>query len=66
MTSDITDGFGWYLLFRKVLSDVILVDILSTLELLPFDFLNALAFHIASTDQHALEGTETKVIMALG
>lgn len=57
---------GWYLLLRKVLGDVVLIDDLPTLKLLPFDFLNALTLDIAGTDEHALEGTETEVIMALG
>ena len=55
-----------YLLLRKVFSDVVLINNLSTFKLLPFDFLDALTLDIASTDQHTLESSETKIIMTLG
>lgn len=63
---------GWmmelcvYLLFRKVLCNVVLIDNLSTLKLILFDLLDALTFHIASTDQHTLESSQAKVVVTLG
>lgn len=54
-----------YLLFRKVLSYVILINDLSTLQLLPFDFLNSFTLDIACTDQHTLQGSQTKVVVTL-
>lgn len=55
-----------YLLFRKVFSDVILINIFSTLFLLSFDPLNALTLDITSTDQHTLESSEAKIVVTLG
>lgn len=55
-----------YLLLGQVLCDLILVNILSTLQLLPLDLLDAFTLNVASTDQHALQSSETEVIMALG
>lgn len=55
-----------YLLFRKVLSNFILINILSTLQFLLFDPLDPLTLDITSTDQHALESSEAKIIVTLG
>lgn len=54
-----------HLLLRKVFSNFIFIDILSTLKLLPFDFLDAFTLDIAGTDQHTLERSETKVVVTL-
>lgn len=53
------------LLFRKVLCDLVLINILSTLKLLPFNLLNALTLHIASTNEHTLQSSQAKIIVTL-
>lgn len=54
-----------YLLFWKVLSNLIFINILSALKLLPFDPLDALTLDISSTDQHALESSKAKIVVTL-
>lgn len=57
--------FLLYLLFWKVLCYFILVHVLATLQLLPLDPLDALTLHVTGADQHALQGAEAEVIVAL-
>lgn len=54
-----------YLLLRKVLCNVVLIDDLSPLQFLLLNLLDALTLHVASTDQHTLEGSKAKIIVAL-
>lgn len=53
------------LLFRKVLSDFILINNLPPLQFLFFDPLDALTFDITSTDQHTFESSEAKIVVTL-
>lgn len=55
-----------YLLFRKIFGDFVLINNFSTLELLPFDPLDALTLDIASTDEHTLESSEAEIVVTLG
>ena len=55
-----------YLLFRKVLSNIVLINVLSALVLLSLDLLDAFTLDIASTDQHALESSEAEIVVTLG
>lgn len=52
-------------MFWKVLGYFVLVDVLPALLLLPLDLLDPLALDVAGADQHALQGAETEIIMAL-
>ena len=54
-----------YLLFRQVLCNLVFIDILPPLALLPFDLLDALALHVACAHKHALQGSQAKVVVAL-
>jgi len=55
-----------YLLLGQVLCDLVLVDDLPALPLLPLDALDAFALHVAGADQHALERAQAEVVVALG